>query len=116
MALLLAVVVGVGVTDLVFPMMVVFIGFPAALAFCVEALFSGSGRLGFVPVWCARVWSDGSNPVLVRWMRPLWLGSLVVFACQSPAGGCSEFSIGRGAVSSSCWIAAAAVEDREAGV
>ncbi|KAI8560105.1 hypothetical protein RHMOL_Rhmol04G0229700 [Rhododendron molle] len=60
--------------------------------------------------------SDGSNPVLVRWMRHLWLGSLVVFVCRSPAGGCWEFSIGRGAVSSSCWIIAAAIEDREAGV
>ncbi|KAF7145222.1 hypothetical protein RHSIM_Rhsim04G0141200 [Rhododendron simsii] len=45
MALLLAIFVGVGVTDLVFPAMVVFIEFPATLA-SDEALFSGSGRHG----------------------------------------------------------------------
>ncbi|KAI8547862.1 hypothetical protein RHMOL_Rhmol07G0228200 [Rhododendron molle] len=59
---------------------------------------------------------DGSNPVLVRWMRPPWLGSFVGFVCRSPTGGCSEFSIGRGAVSSLCWFAVATMPDSAAGL
>lgn len=54
----------------------------------------------------------GFNSMVLRWLWPPWLGCSGRFVCQSPISGHSEFSFGRGAISSSFWVAAVAGEDR----